>query len=230
MSIENLFNQNSFNILCANLICDNMTCSNSVKESLVANVITSNIINNSGNLIVGNVSFNGKISSLTGFIDANLDNDISTSQNLYITNQTDLQGTLICNTDKLKINSNVIIGQFHSLSNSTNSICIGQGNEVPNTQDTISIGAFNTNTGWNSIAIGRNVQSAFGSTNIGRSITNTHDNCVCLNTKSGAHAITTGGQNRFYVKPLRQASNPAGHTYSNSLWYDPATGEICYNP
>ena len=138
---------------------------------------------------------------------------------------------MICNTDKLKINSNVIIGQFHSLSNSTNSICVGQGNEVPNTQDTISIGSFNTNTGWNSIAIGRNVQSAFGSTNIGRAITNSHDNCVVFNTKSGAHAITTTGQDRFFVKPIRAFLNPASGPHAqNSLWYDPTSGEICYNP
>ena len=51
------------------------------------------------------------------------------------------------------------------------------------------------------------------------------NNSIILNASGGELNSTSEG---LFVKPLRQATNPAGGV-SGSLWYNPETGEICYN-
>ena len=50
-------------------------------------------------------------------------------------------------------------------------------------------------------------------------------NSIILNASGEELNSTSEG---LFVKPLRQATNPAGGV-SGSLWYNPETGEICYN-
>ena len=223
---------------CGNVVCNTMICENSVKSNLIvqktltANVITSNVIVN-GNLTSGNISFSGKISSLTGYIDANLNNDTVSTQQLNVSYLTNLQGSITADTNLLKLYSagNISIGSTNNTTNTTDCICIGKNNNQSNTQDAYCIGENNIQNGWNSLLIGQSITGGFGGTLIGRAITNTHDNCVCINTKSGAHGITTDGNDRFFVKPVRALLNPGSGSHPQfSLWYNTTSGEICYNP
>lgn len=50
-------------------------------------------------------------------------------------------------------------------------------------------------------------------------------NSIILNASGEDLNSTTAG---LFVKPLRQAANPAGGV-PGSVWYNPETGEICYN-
>ena len=81
----------------------------------------------------------------------------------------------------------------------------GQGNYA------VAIGseAGNTNQGNHSIAIGYSAGH-----------TNQHHNSIVLNTSGSA--LNTDGDSRFFVKPIRDATN------SNKLLYNSSTGEITY--
>jgi hypothetical protein len=103
---------------------------------------------------------------------------------------------------------------------------------MSNTNESYIFGENNVVSGWNTLALGENINNAsFGSTLIGKNITNNHDGCIMINNKGGSNSISSAGQNRFYLKPIRALLNPGSGSHPQfSLWYDPTSGEICYNP
>jgi hypothetical protein len=86
-------------------------------------------------------------------------------------------------------------------------------------QSSVAIGEFagRNNQGTNSIAIGESAGE-----------TNQAANSIVLNaTGATLDAANTG----TFVKPIRSAVNPGTGSHSQySLWYDPTTAEIFYNP
>ena len=83
--------------------------------------------------------------------------------------------------------------------------------------------------GNNNICIGEDAGASITDTNYGINIgaksnydnETTHDNTIILNATGGT--LNSDGPNRFYVKPIRDYNG------SNSLHYNPTTGEITYS-
>jgi len=102
-----------------------------------------------------------------------------------------------------------------SIGQSSQSIAIGYGAGQTNQQpNAIALGysAGALNQGTNSIAIGYNAGSAAQPAN----------SIVLSASNPGITAIGSG----LFVNPIRQSSNGGA---AGSLWYNPATKEICYN-
>lgn len=123
-------------------------------------------------------------------------------------------GTFAGNTSQGS--SAVAIGDFAGSTNqSISAIAIGTSAGI-NSQGSYSVaigyGAGNQNQGTNSIAIGFQAGTA-----------NQGADSVVLNASGATLAGATGG---FFVKPVRNITSLTGFS---ALYYNPTTGEICYN-
>jgi len=112
--------------------------------------------------------------------------------------------------------SSVAIGDFAGSTNQAiSAIAIGTSAGI-NNQGSYSVaigyGAGNQNQGTNSIAIGFQAATA-----------NQGDTSIVLNASGAPLAGATGG---FFVKPVRNITSLTGFS---ALYYNPTTGEICYN-
>ena len=186
---------------------------------------------------------------LTVNIGLNAGGDANASDSIHIGHQSG-------KTSSISVTDRILIGKNAGLLNAeTNSVCIGKdagrsmasGNDnnicigkeagrdltSANTFNVICIGE---NTGDNnarqcSINIGRRA----GFSGAGRSSINIgelanasgggHSSCIVLNAQL-AGSLNAAGPNRFYVKPIRNETTLTGFS---SLYYNPTTGEICYN-
>ena len=146
--------------------------------------------------------------------------------------------------------NNILLGSYagKSITQGTNNICIGEnaGKSITTQNYGINIGASaglnaaslghinigrgsgGSNTGERSINIGDYsgyARSGEDSINIGTmsnyNNTTTYNNTIILNATGSA--LNSDGTNRFYVKPIRDYNG------SNSLHYNPTTGEITYS-
>jgi len=112
--------------------------------------------------------------------------------------------------------TSVAIGDFAGRTNqSISAIAIGTAAGI-NNQGSYSVaigyGAGNQNQGANSIAIGFQAATS-----------NQGDTSIVLNASGANLAGATGG---FFVKPIRNITSLTGFS---ALYYNPTTGEICYN-
>ena len=112
--------------------------------------------------------------------------------------------------------SSVAIGDFAGSTNqSTSAVAIGTSAGINNQGSySVAVGyaAGNQNQGANSIAIG----FLAGNSNQG-------ETSIVLNASGASLAGATGG---FFVKPVRNITSLTGFS---ALYYNPTTGEICYN-